>query len=71
MALTELAKDGVADLISLARKVTLKYNGDGVFLGSIISAQTGNCPEDCSFCSQSAHFDTEVEAHPLMAAEKI
>lgn len=58
-------------MISLARKVTLKYNGDGVFLRSIISAQTGNCPEDCSFCSQSAHFDTEVEAHPLVAAEKI
>lgn len=38
---------------------------------SIISAQTGNCPEDCSFCSQSAHFDTQVQAHPLMAAEKI
>jgi len=61
----------VPDLISLARKVTLKYKGDGVFLRSIISAQTGNCPEDCSFCSQSAHFDTEVEAHPLMAAERI
>ena len=51
--------------------MTLKYKGDGVFLRSIISAQTGNCPEDCSFCSQSAHFDTEVEAHPLMAAERI
>lgn len=71
LALTELPKDDVSDLISLARKVTLKYKGDGVFLRSIISAQTGNCPEDCSFCSQSAHFDTEVEAHPLMAAEKI
>ncbi len=43
-----------------------------MFLRSIISAQTGNCPEDCSFCSQSAHFsETDVEAHPLMAAEKI
>ncbi len=51
--------------------MTLKYKGDGVFLRSIISAQTGNCPEDCSFCSQSAHFDTEVQAHPLMAAERI
>ena len=52
-------------------KVTLKYKGDGVFLRSIISAQTGNCPEDCSFCSQSAHFNTEVEAHPLMEANRI
>lgn len=71
LSLTELSKSEVFDLISLARKVTLKYKGDGVFLRSIISAQTGNCPEDCSFCSQSAHFDTEVEAHPLVAVEKI
>lgn len=71
IALTELEKPDVPDLISLARKVTLKYKGDGVFLRSIISAQTGNCPEDCSFCSQSAHYDTEVSAHPLVAAEKI
>jgi len=71
LTLTEVPKERVSDLISLARKVTLKYEGDGVFLRSIISAQTGNCPEDCSFCSQSAHFDTEVEAHPLVGAEKI
>jgi biotin synthase len=71
LALYGLEKPEVPDLISLARKVTLKYKGDGVFLRSIISAQTGNCPEDCSFCSQSAHYDTEVNAHPLMAAEKI
>lgn len=69
--MTELPKEQVPDLISLARKVTLKYKGDGVFLRSIISAQTGNCPEDCAFCSQSAHFDTQVNAHPLMAAEMI
>jgi biotin synthase len=71
LELTELAKEQVPDLISLARKVTLKYKGDGVFLRSIISAQTGNCPEDCAFCSQSAYYDTEVNAHPLMAADRI
>ncbi|GIW48258.1 MAG: biotin synthase [Deltaproteobacteria bacterium] len=38
---------------------------------SIISAQTGNCPEDCAFCSQSAHYDTEIKTHPFMATEKI
>jgi len=51
--------------------VTLKYKGEGVFLRSIISAQTGNCPEDCAFCSQSSHYDTEVMAHPLMAPQKV
>ncbi len=69
--MTELPREEVPDLISLARKVTLKYKGDGVFLRSIISAQTGNCPEDCAFCSQSSFYDTEITPHPLMAAEKV
>ncbi|MEE9252179.1 MAG: biotin synthase BioB [Thermodesulfobacteriota bacterium] len=69
--LIETPKEQMPDLISLARKVTIKYNGDGVFLRSIISAQTGNCPEDCSFCSQSAHFTTQINAHPLMPARQI
>ncbi|MGE5444469.1 MAG: biotin synthase BioB [Ignavibacteriales bacterium] len=69
--LTQIPKEQVPDLIALARKVTLKYKGDGVFLRSIISAQTGNCPEDCAFCSQSTYFDTQINAHPLMTAEMI
>ncbi|HEY7534870.1 MAG TPA: biotin synthase BioB [Thermodesulfobacteriota bacterium] len=71
LELTQISNEQVPDLISLARKVTLKYKGDGVFLRSIISAQTGNCPEDCAFCSQSSYYDTEVKAHPLMAADRI
>lgn len=71
LSLTELPREQVPDLIALARKVTLKYRGDGVFLRSIISARTGNCPEDCAFCSQSAHYDTEIKTHPFMATEKI
>ncbi len=71
LELTNLPKEEFSDLLALTRKVTLKYKGDGVFLRSIISAQTGNCPEDCSFCSQSIHYNTEVKAHPLMDPEKI
>ncbi|GBD38581.1 Biotin synthase [bacterium HR37] len=71
LSLTELPREQVPDLIALARKVTLKYRGDGVFLRSIISARTGNCPEDCAFCSQSAHYDTGIKTHPFMATEKI
>jgi biotin synthase len=32
----------------------------------LISIKTGGCPEDCSYCSQSARYQTEVEASPLM-----
>lgn len=32
----------------------------------LISIKTGGCPEDCGYCSQSAHYDTGVAAQPLM-----
>src|SRR5689334_4254656 len=32
----------------------------------LISIKTGGCPEDCAYCSQSARYQTEVKASPLM-----
>lgn len=32
----------------------------------LISIKTGGCPENCGYCSQSAHYDTPVQATPLM-----
>lgn len=66
MELTELPRHDLPDLISLAGKVTLKHAGEGVYLCSIISAQTGNCLEDCSFCTQSAHYNTDVASHAFI-----
>ncbi|WP_331461663.1 biotin synthase BioB [Vineibacter terrae] len=33
---------------------------------SLLSIKTGGCPEDCGYCSQTAHFKTGVEPTPLM-----
>lgn len=33
----------------------------------LLNAKRGRCPEDCSFCSQSAHHpDADDDAHPLL-----
>jgi biotin synthase len=37
----------------------------------LLSIKTGGCPEDCSYCAQSAHFKTGVEATPLMTLEAV
>ena len=66
MELTNFPKNRILELTSLARKVTLKYKGDGVFLRSIISAKTGDCSEDCSFCSQSVHYSSPISKHSLL-----
>lgn len=35
----------------------------------LLSIKTGGCPEDCAYCSQSAHYDTEVARRELMTVE--
>ena len=37
----------------------------------LLSIKTGGCPEDCGYCSQSAHFDTPVEREPLMEVDRV
>lgn len=38
---------------------------------SLLSVKTGGCPENCSYCPQSAHYRTGVEADPLMTVEAV
>lgn len=43
----------------------------GIQLCTLQSIKTGRCPEDCKYCPQSAHYETKLEAEPLMQAEAI
>lgn len=36
----------------------------------LLSIKTGGCPEDCAYCPQSAHYQTEVEREQLLSVEK-
>jgi len=38
---------------------------------NIINAKSGSCPEDCSFCAQSARHGAQVEKYPLADSLKI
>jgi biotin synthase len=38
---------------------------------SLLSIKTGNCPEDCSYCPQSARYGTEIETNPLLDPDTI
>jgi biotin synthase len=37
----------------------------------LLSIKTGGCPEDCGYCSQSAHHKTPVEATPLLTVDEV
>jgi len=38
---------------------------------TLLSIKTGGCPEDCGYCSQSAHHDAAVAATPLLDRETV
>lgn len=55
------------DLIFKAQSEHRKHHQrNAVQLSSLLSIKTGGCPEDCSYCPQSARYDTEVEQEALM-----
>jgi biotin synthase len=37
----------------------------------LLSIKTGGCPEDCGYCSQSAHYKTPVESTPLLTVDEV
>ena len=37
----------------------------------LLSIKTGGCPEDCSYCSQSARYDSELSASKMMEVQRV
>ncbi len=59
--LLELKGNDRYDLFHWANRIRLERLGPQVSTCSIISARTGKCSEDCRFCAQSSHFNTDVQ----------
>ena len=56
-----------ADLMFEAQRVHRdNFDPNHVETASLLSIKTGGCPEDCGYCSQSAHYDTGLKATRLM-----
>ncbi len=47
------------------------HDANAVQLSSLLSIKTGGCPEDCSYCPQSARYDTPVEKDALLPIEEV
>ena len=56
-----------ADLIFQAQSIHRRnFDPNHVETASLLSIKTGGCPEDCGYCSQSAHYETDIKATRLM-----
>ena len=55
------------ELLDKARTVhRAVHGGDSVQLCTLLSVKTGGCPEDCAYCPQSSHYETEVGAEKML-----
>ena len=48
-----------------------RFDPNAVQVSTLLSIKTGGCPEDCSYCPQSVHHDTGLEAERLMDVEEV
>jgi biotin synthase len=59
-------------LLDEARRVHLTHHPDNeVQLCTLLSVKTGGCPEDCSYCPQSSHYDTNVGPEKMLDVEHV
>ncbi len=42
-----------------------------VQISTLLSIKTGGCPENCSYCPQSARYQTGIKKEPLMALDDV
>lgn len=60
------------DLLFQAQTVHRQhFNPNEVQISTLLSIKTGACPEDCKYCPQSGHYNTELEKEKLMKVEKV
>jgi len=60
------------DLLFHAQSVHREhFDPNAVQVSTLLSIKTGACPEDCKYCSQSGHYNTELEKEKLMQVEKV
>ena len=69
--LTSLPDSHVPLLLGLANLVREKFTGNQVDTCEIINARSGGCSENCVFCAQSAHHQTNAPRYALLAQEEI
>ncbi len=60
------------DLLWEAQQVHRRWHAPNqVQLSTLLSIKTGGCPEDCGYCSQSAHARTGLRAEKLMDVDEV
>ncbi len=68
----QLYEQPFLDLVFEAQRVHRQHFAANIVqVSTLLSIKTGKCPEDCKYCSQSAHYDSQLEAEKRIAVDKV
>ncbi len=65
--LLELYNTNLDELLDISKK-HIKGN---IEFCSILNARNGKCSQNCKYCAQSSHYNTEIDSFPLVEIEKV
>jgi biotin synthase len=71
LAILQAPDDELLDIMSAAFQVRRRHWGKTVQLYFLMNAKSGLCPEDCSYCSQSAVSEAEIPKYNLLSRDKL
>ena len=68
----DLYQQPFLDLVFQAQQTHRQnFSANHIQVSTLLSIKTGKCPEDCKYCSQSARYDSKLEAEKRIAVEKV
>ncbi len=71
LAILNCPDDELLELLNGSYMIRKHYFGNKVKLNKIKNVKSGMCPENCSYCSQSAVSNAPVEKYTMLDKEKI
>lgn len=67
MELFRLYNSDLEELLNLSKM----YAKDEIELCSIVNARNGKCSQNCKYCAQSSHYNTEIDSFALIDIETV
>ncbi len=69
--LLNIPEENVKDLARCANEITHDFNGEKIDVEQLNNIKKNACSEDCSFCGQSAFFDTGIDSYQLPTPDEV
>jgi biotin synthase len=71
LAVLNAPDEALLEQLAAAYRVRRHHFGNRVRLHFLLNAQSGLCPEDCGYCSQSKVSAADIEKYPMLARDRI